>query len=233
MIKNYEAWDYPFFEAPRRIPRAERGRLFDAFLAGKAERARYLATRFPAIADALATLSAPDGDSVAAMHRIERWWRKDIATIRVQKGGLAALFDKLRLGGSYEDIVGRDDAATLRSIRKAPNAAATVLLSIIGDLSIVLGDALIQRRSDFLWAIDDDAEDARLKIPAAGRVVVMKPRQGELVPICLDFYDGLTNAYDVHARNDYKTVEVQGIWNSNFTGWQMLNTANGWADAIP
>lgn len=230
MIKTYETWDYPFFEAPRRIPRAERGWLFDAFMAGKAERARYVATRFPAIADPLAALSTPDGDAVAAMHRIERWWHKDIATIRVLEGGLAALFGKLGLGGSHRD---GDDAANLRTIRKAPNAAATVLLSIIGDLSIVLGDALILRRPDFLWAIDDDAEDARLKMPSAGRVVVMKPRQGELVPICLDFYDGLTNAYDVPARDDFKTVEVQGIWNSNFAGWWVVNTANGWADAIP
>lgn len=233
MIKNYETWAYPFFEAPRRIPRAERGRLFDAFVAGKAERARYFATRFPSIADALASLSAPDGDAVAAMHRIERWWRKDIATIRVRESGLAFLFEKLGLSGSYEDIFGRDDAASLRAIRKAPNAAATVLLSIIGDLTIVLGDALILRRPDFLWAIDDDAEDARLKMPAAGRVVVMKPHQGERVPICLDVYDGLTNSYDVPARDDYKTVEVQGIWNSSFAGWQVVNTVNGWADAIP
>ncbi len=235
LLSRYPLWQFPFFEEPAKIPRAERGAAFEAMLAAREERIAVLKHTIPALAVAVDALLDPGADAVSAVQTIERWWDKRFAKLNlVIDAGKSPLW-RWVLGV----VLFRNEAMIRHTAHRQndwycnDDREVAGLRSLIGDLAIVFGEALARRRADFVWAIDDDEEDAELKLPQSGRVVVMKARDGDMVPICFEFYWSLLRSYEMLFGFRRKTIEFKGIWNSDFAGWQVVNAVNGWCDPPP
>lgn len=234
-LSRYPVWQFPFFETPAKTPRAERGAAFDAMMAARSERIAVLRAAVPGLASAVDALLDPAADPVPALHRVEQWWNKRLARVN-----LVVDADKSPLWrGLIAMVLFRNEAMMRHEARRrsdwyrSEGRAVAGLRSLIGDLAILFGETLLRRREDFVWAIDDDPEDARMGLPQAGRVVVMKAREGEMPPISFDFYGALLKSYEKLFGLRWKTVAFQGVWNSDFAGWDLVNAVNGWCDPLP
>lgn len=234
-LSRYPLWPFPFFETPAKIPRAARGAAFEAMLAARAERIAVLKHTVPALAGAIDTLLDPAADPVPAVQAIERWWDKRFAKLNlVIDAGKSPLW-RWVLGVVLfrNEALMRHEANRRSDWYRIDDREVAGLRSLIGDLAILFGEALARRRTDFVWAIDDDEEDAKMRLPQAGRVVVMKAREGEMVPICFDFYWSLLRSYEMLFGFRHKTILFKGMWHSDFAGWDVVNAVLGWCDPPP
>ncbi len=234
-LSRYPVWQYPFFETPAKMPRAERGAAFEAMMAARSERIAVLRAAVPGLASAVDALLDPAADPVPALHRLEQWWNGRLARVNlvVDADKSPLLRGLIALVLFRNEAMMRHEAHRRSDWYRSEDPAVAGLRSLIGDLAILFGEALLRRREDFVWAINDDPEDARMDLPQAGRVVVMKAREGEVPPICFDFYWSLLKSYEKLFGLRWKTVAFQGVWNSDFAGWDLVNAVNGWCDPLP
>ena len=234
-LSRYPVWQFPFFETPAKMPRSRRDAAFEAMMAARAERIAVLRAAVPGLADAVDALLDPAADPVPALHRLEQWWNKRFARVN-----LVIDADKSPLWrGLLALVLFRNEAMMRHQANRrsdwyrSEDRAVAGLRSLIGDFAILFGEALVRRRDDFGWAIDGDPEHAQMGLPEAGRVVVMKAREGRRPPICYDFYWSLLRSYEMLFGFRWKTIEFEGFWHSDFAGWQVVNAAIGWCDAPP
>lgn len=234
LLARYPLWQFPFFEEPAKISRAERGAAFEAMLAARDERITALKAAAPTIASAVDALLDSSADPVPPMHTLERWWEKSLANLNLITGtGKSPLMRWLSEQLRTETVLRSAASVGNKDWYKSDDREVAGFRSLIGDLAVVLGEALARRRADFAWAIDDDEEDAKLKLPQAGRVVVMKAREGDMAPICFEFYWSLLRSYEMLFGFRTKTMEFKRMWHSDFAGWQVVNAVNGWCDPPP
>jgi len=234
-LSRYPLWQFPFFETPAKMPRSQRGDAFEAIMAARAERIAVLRAAVPGLAGAVDALLDPAADPVPALHQLEQWWNRRLAKVNlVIDADKSSLWrGLLALVLFRNEAMMRHEAHRRSDWYRSEDRAVAGLRSLIGDLAVLFGEALVCRREDFVWAIDDDPEDARMGLPQAGRVVVMKARKGKVPPISFDFYWSLLKSYEKLFGLRWKTVAFQGVWNSDFAGWDLVNAANGWCDVPP
>lgn len=234
-LSRYPLWQFPFFETPAKISRAERGAAFEAMLAAREERIAVLRRTVPVLAGAVDALLDPAADPVPPVQAIERWWDRRFAKLNlVIDAGKSPLWRwVLGLVLFRNEALMRHEANRRSGWYRSEDREVAGLRSLIGDLAILFGEALVRRRDDFAWGIDDDEEDAQMRLPQAGRVVVMKARAGEMVPICFDFYWSLLRSYEMLFGFRWQTIEFEGSWHSDFAGWQVVNAVLGWCDPPP
>jgi hypothetical protein len=229
---SYERWAFPYFADPNQVPlRQKKSELID-LLATKKLRINALASRFPQVAALVPSFLDDEGDLITSMHALERWWVSTLSRRNATaSGGLTKLLTLVGLHSNKSPSLSSFNGAVLPDWCLDKSNLTLDVLSIIADVSVLVGEALVVRRPDYSWAVNDDGRMRRRQLPEAGQIVVMKPRSANWEPIAFDFYRTLIRSYEA-LFSDYRseTVQVLGVYNSYFAGWDAVNAVAGYCE---
>lgn len=232
---RYERWAFPYFEDSAGVPFDERRNALRRLLSVKDHRIRLVAERYKDVADLLPVLLDSQADIVMTMHKLEAWWTATLSrTNVVSSGGISGLVGRLGIKSAQKPPSMAPSNTNLPAWCYRNTEKTSDLLSVIGDIAILLGESLVIRRPTYSWSVNDDRKTIRRKLPEAGQIVVMRGRTPTWEPVSFNFYWSLTRSYEqLFSNYRNSTVEFQGAYNSFFPGWDVVNAVNGFADPDP
>jgi len=105
--------------------------------------------------------------------------------------------------------------------------------SLLRDLALIVGDAIVLRRPDFAWMVNEDAREKREQTVEWGRVVVMRTGEAGFPVRAFDLFALVRWSYaDLHTRKQrgfrLEAVDVgRGDWRGTFVGWTVVQVIDG------
>ena len=228
-LQAYDDWHVPHPGAPGALTPAQREENFAATMAVKRARIATLRGALPALDNAFRTLLDPLADPVPAIRTVETWWLDSLSGIDLVPPVTSTLRRLLR-PGAY--LAKNDAMAAAHWDERHDHPLAPKLASLLDDLGLLLGEAVVLRRPDFAWALNHDLTEKQLKTMEWGRVCVLRPRLGAFPVKAFPMPFWARSAYgqmilDKRNRMLVPASYKDGEWHGRFFGWTVVHICNG------
>ena len=230
VLEGYDTWMLPNPGDPGQLSKDQRAANLAHVLAIKDSRIAALRAALPEIDEHLGTLLDGAVHPLAAVHALNRWW--------VDAGLQLSLFPPVAGGLKSKLFPNRHYAANAvlanaRWYEWPDHPLVAPLDTLLRDMALIVGDAIVLRRPDFAWAINEDPSDRRSKMKHWGRVVVMRTADASWPAQAFDLFDLARWSYsNLHNLKRQKAplepVDVGGgDWRGPFLGWTAVQVING------
>ncbi len=228
-LQSYDDWHVPHPAAPEALTDVQREANFAAMMDEKPARLATLRAALPPLADAFANLLDPQSAPVAGIRAVEAWWIAELSRIDLVPPVTSTLRRWLR-PGAY--LAKNEAMAAAYWDERHDHPLVPKLASLLVDLGLLLGEAVVLRRPDFAWALNHDKTEKRLKTMEWGRVCVLRPQLADfpLKAFALPYL--ARSAYgqmilDKRNRMLVPANEKDGIWYGRFFGWLVVEIVDG------
>jgi hypothetical protein len=229
---TYDLWEYPYFPDPFGMSLEQRADALHNLLAITDHRLAKLQATFPALQPVVAQCLDASRPLEPAVAELEDWWQKTFSRVDVRPHQDAGFLQKTLAyfrGATGSKLEAPQEAGP--EWFTCPEARARPVLAAIGDVAVLLGATVVARNPKFRWAVDNHPGHRRRVIPETLRIVVMSETQPRRDPAAFDFYRRAITSYErLFAEYKNSTVQVSGVYNSDFTGWDAVNAVNGHCD---
>lgn len=228
-LQAYDEWHVPHPGAPDALTAAQREENFAATMAVKSARIATLRGALPALDDAFGTLLDPLADPVPAIRAVEAWWIGCLSQIDLVPPVTSTLRRLLR-PGAY--LAKNDAMAAAHWDERHDHPLVPKLASMLCDLGLVLGEAVVLRRPDFAWTLNHEPTEKRLKTMEWGRVCVLRPKLGAFPVKAFAMPFLARSAYgqmilDKRNRMLVPASYKDGAWYGRFFGWTVVDICGG------
>jgi len=230
VLEGYETWTLPFPEEPATLDKAQRTANLDWVLANKQARIAALRAALPEIDRCFAPLLDAAQHPFVALRDLDLWWAETGLQLSLFPPVAGGLRSKLFKGRYYA-------ANAVLAIKKwyewDENPLVLPLDSLLRDIGLVMGEAIVLRRPDFVWAVNEDTKEKRSQTVEWGRLVVMREAKADFPLKAFDLFNLARWSYsDLHWRKQnrlgVKAVDVGGgDWRGPFVGWTVLSIVDG------
>jgi hypothetical protein len=229
ILPAYDGWRVPHPGTPDSLTEPQREVNFAAMMAEKPARIATLRAALPQLEDAVAGLLDPQASPVPGIRALEAWWIGELSKIDLVPPVTSTLRRLLR-PGAY--LAKNAAMATARWDERHDHPLVPKLASLLDDLGLLLGEAMVLRRPDFAWALNHDKAEKRQQTVEWGRICVLRPR--------LDSFPLKAFALPYLARSAYGLMildkrggmliparEKDGVWYGRFFGWTVVHIVDG------
>lgn len=230
VLGQYDGWSLPHPGAPEQLSRKERAQNLAHVAAIKDASIVHLRSALPALDAQFAALLDPAIHPFDAVCELDRWWVKTGLQLRLfppVAGGLKSILFR----GRY--FAGNEVIARTHWYRWPDHPLVKPLDALLRDMALIIGDAIVLRRPDFAWMVNEGATERRTQTMQWGRVVVMRPASADRPANAFDLFALARWSYtDLHnrKRNGLNMDAVNtggGNWAGTFFGWAAINVING------
>ncbi len=230
VLEAYDTWSVPHADDPRALSEEQRAENLAFVLDHKDARIARVRSALPEIEPLLAQLLDPQVHPFAATLELDRWW--------VKTGLQLALFPPLA-GSLKSRLFPNRHYAVNQVVAEAkwydwPDYPLVAPLdSMLRDIGLIVGDAIVLRRPDFRWTVNEDPKEKKDPGLTWGHVVVLREAAGHWEQQSFDPLALARWSYaDLHGRKrmalNYHAVEVGGgDWRGSFVGWTAVDVVNG------
>lgn len=228
-LQTYDDWCVPHPGAPGTLTEVQREANFAAMMAEKPARIATLRAALPQLEDAIAALLNPQASPVPAIRALEAWWIGELSKIDLVPPVSSTLRRLLR-PGAY--LAKNNAMAAAYWDERHDHPLVAKLASLLDDLGLLLGEAVVLRRPDFAWSLNHDKVEKRLETMEWGRICVLRPK--------LDAYPLQAFALPYLARSAYGLMilysrnkmlipasEKDGVWYGGFCGMTVVHIVDG------
>lgn len=230
VLQDYDCWAFPHPGDPHALTAAQRAENLACVLGIKDDRIATVRAALPEIEPLLAQLLDPQVHPFAATLELDRWWVKTGLQLALFPPVAGTLKSKLFPGRYYavNAVV-----ANARWYEWPEHPLVAPLDSLLRDLGLIVGEAIVLRRPDFRWAMNEDSREKRLQTTEWGRVVVLREADGASSLKAFDVFNLARWSYaDLHGRKkrgfNQHAVEVgPGEWRGSFAGWTAVDVIDG------
>lgn len=228
-LQTYDDWQVPHPGDPDALTERQREANFAAMMAEKPARIATLRATLPHLEPAFASLLDPQAAPVRGIRSLEAWWIDELSKIDLVPPVSSALRKLLRPGA----YLARNTAmAAAHWDERHDHPLVPKLASLLDDLGLLLGEAVVLRRPDFAWTLNHDKTEKRLQTMEWGRVCVLRPKlaghplQAFPLPYLARSAYGLM-ILDKRNRMLVPASEKDGIWYGQFFGWSVVHIVDG------
>lgn len=228
-LQTYADWQVPHPGPPSDLTDPQREANFAAMMAQKPSRIGTLRAAQPSLETAFANLLDPQASPVPGILALEAWWIGELSKIDLVPPVTSTLRRLLRPGAFLAENTAM---AAAHWDERNDHPLVPKLASLLDDLGLLLGEAVVVRRPDFAWTLNHDKIEKRQKTMEWGRICVLRPKLGD-VPLKAFAMPYLArSAYGVmilDKRNGMlvPATEKDGIWYGRFFAWTVEGIVNG------
>jgi hypothetical protein len=228
-LPTYADWRVPHPGTPDTLSEAQREENFAATMAEKPARIATLRAALPQLEEAVASLLDPSASPVPGIRALETWWIGELSKIDLVPPVTSTLRRLLR-PGAY--LAKNNAMAAAHWDERHDHPLVPKLASLLDDLGLVLGEAVVLRRPDFAWALNHDKTEKRQQTMEWGRVCVLRPRLGSfpLKAFALPYLARSAYGQMILDKRGGMLVpanEKDGIWYGRFFGWTVVHIVDG------
>lgn len=230
LLHGYDCWTLPHPGDPHALSKAQRGENLAYVLEYKDARISRIRAALPEIDPLLAQLLDPQIHPSAATLELDRWWVKTGLQLALFPPVAGTLKSKLFPNRYY---AANEVLANAKWFEWPEHPLVAPLDSLVRDLGLITGEAIVLRRPDFRWTVNEDSREKRLETTEWGRVVVLREAEGASPLKAFDMFRLARWSYaDVHGRKkrgfNQHAVEINpGDWRGSFVGWTAVDVING------
>jgi hypothetical protein len=228
-LQAYDDWQFPHPGAPADLTEPQREANHAAMMAEKAARIAALRDALPQLEDAIAGLLDPQASPVPGIRALEAWWIGELSKIDLVPPVTSTLRRLLR-PGAY--LAKNEAMAVAFWDERRDHPLVPKLASLLDDLGLLLGEAVVLRRPDFAWALNHNKAEKRQQTMEWGRICVLRPKL-EACPLKAFALPYLArSAYGqmiLDKRNGVLVPASQkdGVWYGRFFGWTVVHIVDG------
>ena len=228
-LETYDDWQVPHPGAPRDLTEPQREANFAAMMAEKPVRIAALRAALPSLDAAFANLLDPPAAPLAGIRALEAWWIDELSKIDLVPPVTSTLRRLLR-PGAY--LAKNTAMAAAHWDERHDHPLVLKLASLLDDLGLLLGEAVVLRRPDFAWTLNHDKTEKRLQTMEWGRVCVLRPKLADcpLKAFPLPFLARSAYGQMILDKRNGMLVpasEKDGIWYGRFFGWTVQGILDG------
>lgn len=229
-LKQYSDWQVPFPASnPRSLSVKERKANFAAMMAEKPRRLEVMRSALPHLHTAIDTLLNSAADPVAGIRGLEDWWLNSLSRINLIPPVASPLRKLLRPGGYFAK---NEAMATAHWDERHDHPLVPKLASMMDDLGLLLGEAVVLRRPDFNWELNHYQSEKRADTMDYGRPCILRPKLGDFplkafaMPFLARSNYGMLHLYK-RTGGLRPATEMDGVWYGTFLGWTVVDILDG------
>lgn len=228
-LEAFDDWQVPHPGAPRDLTEQQREANFAAMMAEKPARIATLRAALPNLEAAFSNLLDPQAAPLAGIRALEAWWIGELSKIDLVPPVTSTLRRLLR-PGAY--LAKNTAMAAAHWDERHDHPLVPKLASLLDDLGLLLGEAVVLRRPDFAWTLNHDKTAKRLQTIEWGRVCVLRPKLGDYPLQAFPLPYLARSAYglmiiDKRNRMLVPASEKDGLWYGRFFGWTVVHIVDG------
>lgn len=230
LLQGYETWALPHMRDPAMLTKAQRAENLSHVLAIKDARIARLRDALPEVGEHLAALLDPAVHPFQAVRALDDWWVQTGLQLKLFPPVTGGIRSKLFRGRFY---AANEALAYSRWNEWPDHPLVAPLDSLLLDMALIVGDAIVLRRPDFTWTVNEDMQEKREQTVEWGRVVVMRAGDAGHPAKAFDLFALARWSYaDLHMRRQrgfsLEAVDVgRGEWRGTFVGWLAAQVIDG------
>ena len=230
VLQGFDCWTVPHPGDPRAFTTAQRAENLAFVLGIKDERIAQVRAALPEIEPWLTQLLDPQVHPLAATLKLDRWWVKtglQLALFPPVAGTLKAKLFPSRYYAVNEVV------ANAKWYDWPDHPLVALLDSLLRDIGLIVGEAIVLRRPDFRWTVNEDPKEKKDPCMTWGHVVVLRDAVGHWAQQAFDPLALARWSYaDLHGRKkrgfNRDAVDIGGgEWRGSFVGWTAVDVING------
>jgi len=228
-LSEYDHWQIPHLGDARTLTPEQRQENHQAILQEKPKRLAVIHQSIPEIRSALDTLLDSNGDLVPAIQCIEEWWLYSLIKVNLIPP-LNSLWRRIFTPGAY--LAENEALAWAHWDRRDDHPFVPKLGSLLDDLGLALAEAVILRRPDFSWKLNEYDSERKTDTIEWGRTCILSPATKSRPIVAFDVPNLTRKSYGMLFANQRIGInrpahEEDGIWYGPFFGWIILDIVDG------
>lgn len=229
-LEYYDCWALPHPGKGTELTAAQRAENLAFVLANKADRIERVLAALPDVRPQLEQMLDPQVHPQSAVLALDRWWVDTALPLKLfppVAGGLRSALFRNRYYAANTAL------AEAHWYDWPDHPLVAPLDSLVRDLGLITGEAIVRRRPDFRWAVNETRKNRKDPDMNWGHVVVLREATADWPQQAFDPLALARWSYaDLHSRKrrgfSNHAVDVGGgEWRGSFVGWTAVDVING------